>query len=107
MALAVEQRGEIAVIDARVCGRGNRGLGMIGDAEACGLQHRDVVRAIAGRERFLGRKAEALAQLDQRRELGVAPEYRLGDPAGELAVLDDQRVATVLAETDYPGDAAG
>ncbi len=52
-------------------------------------------------------KAEALAQLDQGGELRLAPEDRLGDAPGELAVFDDQRVAAMLVEADHRGDAAG
>ena len=75
-------------------------LGMIGDAEAGGLDHREIVRAVAGRERLAGRETEAVAQFEQGGELRLAPEDRLGDAAGELAVLDDQRVAAVLVEAD-------
>ena len=77
VALKIEQRGEVAVVDARVRGFGDLRLGVIGDAEAGRLDHRKIVRAVARRERLLRREAEAIAQLDQRRELGLAAEHRL------------------------------
>ena len=95
------------MIDARMRGFGDLRLGVIGDAEAGRLDHREIVRAVAGRERFVRREAEAVAQFDQRRELRLAPEDRLGDAAGELAAIDDQRIAAVLVEPDQRGDAAG
>ena len=104
VALQIEQRGEIAVVDARMRGLRDLRLGVIGDTEAGRLDHREIVRAVAGRDGLLRRKAEAVAQFDQRRELGLAPEDRLCDTAGELAVLDDQRVAAVLVEADHRGD---
>ena len=86
VALQIEQRREVAVVDARMRGRGDLRLGVIGDAEAGRLDHREIVGAVAGRERLVRREAEALAQFEQRGELRLAPEDRLGDAAGELAV---------------------
>ena len=51
IALRIEQRGEIAVVDPRRGGCGDRGLGVIGDAEAGGLDHAEIVGAVAGRQR--------------------------------------------------------
>ena len=95
------------MIDARVRGRGDLRLGVIGDTEAGRLDHREIVRAVAGRERFVRREAEPFAQFDQGGELRLAAEDRLGDAAGELAAVDDQRVAAMLVEADHRGDAAG
>src|SRR5215217_3807177 len=107
ISLAVEQGGEIAVIDARVCGSSDLRLGVIGNAEAGGLQHRKIVRAVARGECVLYGEAVAIAQLGQGGELRLPAEDRLLDAARELTVFDDQRVAAVLIEPDHRGDAAG
>ena len=95
------------MVDARMRGRGDLRLGMIGDTEACRLDHREVIRAVAGRERFVRREAEAVAQFDQRRALRLPAEDRLGDAAGEPFALGDQRIGAMLVETDHRGNAAG
>ena len=83
-------------------------LGVVGDAEARRLDHGDVVGAVAGDERLVRREAESRAQFDQRRELRLAPEDRLGHLAGQLAVgVDQQRIGAVLVEADHRGDALG
>ena len=67
------------MVDARRRPRRHRRLGVIGDAEAGGLDHGEIVGAVADRQRVDGGEAEGLAQLQQRRELGVAAEDRLLD----------------------------
>src|SRR3954454_3828590 len=62
--LAVEQRGEVAVIDARVRGSRDLRLGVIGNAKAGGFDHSQVIRAVADRKGVGGREAKALAQFD-------------------------------------------
>ena len=47
VSLHVKQRGEIAMVDARMRGRRDRGLGVIGDAEARRLDHGEIVGAVA------------------------------------------------------------
>ena len=88
VALRIQQRGEIAVVDPRGGRGGDRGLGVIGDAEAGCLDHAEIVGAVADHQRVDVVEIEGFAQLDQRRELGCAAEDRLGDLAGQFAVLD-------------------
>ena len=60
IALRVKQRRQIAVVDARGGGLRHRGLGVVGDAEAGGFDHRDVVGAVADRHAFLPAQARAV-----------------------------------------------
>ena len=50
---------------------------------------------------------EALGEINQRRELGLAAQNRLGDFAGEFTVLDQQGVGTVLVKADLLRDLLG
>ena len=105
IALRVEQRRQIAVVDARGGGLRHRGLAVVGDAEAGGLDHRDVVGAVADRHRFFRRKPEPLSQLPQRVELGLPAEDRLGDPSRELGIaVHQQDVGAILVEADHCAD---
>ena len=72
-------------------GGGDHRLGVVGDAEAGARDHVEIVGAVADRQ-GLASRSKACA-LDQGRELGVAAEDRLGDPAGQLAVRDQSRLA--------------
>ena len=49
--LRIQQRGEVAVVDPRRGGGGDRGLGVIGDAEAGLLDHAEIVGAVADHQR--------------------------------------------------------
>jgi hypothetical protein len=60
------------VVDPRRGGGGDRGLGVVGDAEAGGLDHAEVVRAVADHQRVDLVEVERFAQFDQRGELGGA-----------------------------------
>ena len=80
---------------------------MVGDAEAGGLDHAEIVGAVADHQRVEIVEIERLAQLDQRRQLGVAPEDRLSDLAGELAVLHQQGIGAVFLKADQRGDRFG
>src|SRR5439155_21559060 len=113
IALEIEQRVKIAVIDAGVRARGDLRLGPIGDAEARGLEHGEIVAAVADRKRVLALRPEPLRKLDQRRALRVPPEDRLLD-AGDAAGLDGEPVGAMFLKADHrrdrtgePGEAAG
>ena len=105
--LRVEQGGEVAMIDPRLRGGGDRGLGVISDAEACGLQHGEIVGAVADGQRFLRRELVRDRQFLERGELGGLAQNRLGDPSGEASALDQQGVGAVLVEADGLADARG
>ena len=53
IALRIEQRGEIAEVDARVGGGRDGRLGVEGDAEARFAEHGEIVRAVADRHRLV------------------------------------------------------
>jgi len=84
VALRIEKRGEIAVVDPGAGGGGHHGLGAVGDAEAGGLDHAEVVGAVADHQGVDGVDIERLAQFKQRREFRFAPDDRLGNKAGEF-----------------------
>ena len=55
-----------------------------------------------------GARPQLLPELDQRGELGLAPDDRLGHLAGQPAVaIEQERVGAVLVEADHGGDAPG
>ena len=74
------------MVDPRGGRCGDRRLGVVGDAEAGCLDHRDSLAPSPTASVSIVVETEGLAQLDQRGELGVAAEDRLGDLAGQLAV---------------------
>src|SRR3979411_802899 len=79
--LRIEQCGEVAVIDPRRrCGGAPR-FGGAGDAEAGGLDHVEIVGAVADRQRVDVVEIEGFAQLDQSCELGAAAQARAVDLA--------------------------
>ncbi len=81
VALGVEQSRQIVMLDPRGGGGGRGRLGAIGDAEARGLDHRDVVGAVADRQR-IGRVDPALGRrVEQGGTLGPRPDDRLADRA--------------------------
>ena len=98
--LRIQQRGEVAVIDPHRCRGGDRGLGVVGDAEAGVLDHAEIVGAVADHEGVEVVEIEGLAQLDQGGELGGAAEDRLGDLAGQFAILDPELIGAVLLKSD-------
>src|SRR3954454_1167453 len=107
VALQVEERGEVAVVDHGVGGGSDRGLGAERHADAGLAEHREIVCPVADRHGGLTAKAETVAQRDKGLALRLASEDRLLDPAGEPLVCDDEPVRAVLVEADHPGDRAG
>jgi tRNA dimethylallyltransferase len=105
--LRVEERGEVGVVDARVRAGCDLRLGAVGDAKAGGLQHREVVGAVADGQRIAKRKAHSGGDVPQGAELGVMAEDRLDDFAGQLAVNDRELVGAVLVGANPRRDRAG
>lgn len=105
--LQIEQRRQVAMVDAGVGGFGDDGFGVEGDAEARCLDHAEIVRAIADGHGFMGLQAQFVAQLQQRLDFCLASEDRFSDPAGELAVGDGQFVGLIGVEADCMGDTLG
>ena len=95
------------MVHPRLGGGGHRRLGAISDAEARFLQHGEIVGAVADGHGFMWREAAGGGQLLQHRELGRLAEDRLGDAAGEFAVLDQQNVGVVFLKADGLADARG
>jgi hypothetical protein len=65
----------------------------------------EIVGAVADHQGFVPVKAELVAQLLQRLELGIAAQYRFRHDAGKAPVVsDDEAVAAVLVEPDLRRD---
>src|ERR1700758_3482255 len=88
IALRVKKRGEVAVVDAGAGRLAQRRLAMKGDAEPARLDHRNVVGAVAHRERLFTAKTKARPQRQQCVALGFAAQHWLrhfaGEPAGAV-----------------------
>ena len=69
------------------------------------MQHREIVGAVADRERGGGVETELRRERRERGELRVAPEDGLFHPACELAILDNEPIGAMLVEADQLGDA--
>src|ERR1700753_340578 len=80
VSLRVQQRRKVAVIDAYMGGRRDGGLGVVGDAEARGLDHTEIIGAVADHQGIEVVEIESLAQFDQGGELGGAAPDRLREP---------------------------
>ena len=88
------------MVDAGPRDGGDGRLGVVGDAEAGLLDHAEIVGAVADHQGVEIVEVEGLAQLDQGGELGGAAEDRLGDLAGQLAVLDLELVGATFLKSD-------
>jgi hypothetical protein len=84
-------------------GRDDR-LGAVGDAQARGLDHRQVVGAVADRQRVGRGQAEGGGFLSQRGQLGFLTQDRLADRARQPASFLDQGVGAVQVEARRFGD---
>ena len=107
IALRIEQRGQISMIQPRMGCCGNRRLGMIGDAQSSHTQHVEIVGTIARGQRREFWQSKLLTQRKQADALGLAAEDRLGNASGKCAILDNQFVGAIHIEPDHCGNAAG
>jgi hypothetical protein len=107
VSLRVEQRGEIAVIDPRCGGGGDRRLGVVGHAQSGMFDHVEVVGAIADRKRVDVVEVEGFEQVDEGCKFRGAAEHRLRHFAGQLAVANDEPIGAVLLKSDHIGHNAG
>ena len=105
--LRIQERGEVAVVDPGRCGCRDRRLGVVGDAEAGGLDHAEIVGAVAGHQRVDLVEIGGLAQFDQGGEFRGAAKDRLANHARQLFVLDQQLIGAVLLESDRGRHRAG
>ena len=86
IALGVEEAGQIGMVETPARGGGDRGFGAKGDAEAGGGQHRQIVGAVADRDRLSAGAMPVLGgERQQRLPFGLAGHDRRQHPAGEPA----------------------
>jgi len=62
--------------------RGDDRFGVVGDAEAGGLQHGQIIGAVTHRKSGFQFYAAVFRQLVERRQFGILVQNRLGDLAG-------------------------
>ncbi len=105
--LREEQRPEIGEIDARPGGGGDDRLGVEGDAEAGGEQHRQIVRPVAHRERCAKGKAGSGGELLECRKLGIAIEDRLLHGAAQDMFVVDEHVGAMDMKAEPSRDPVG
>ena len=84
------------MVDPRRRGGGDRGLGVVGDAETCVLDHVEIVGAVADRQRIDVVEVEGFGELDQGGEFGGAAKDWLFHLAGQFAVANHQFIGAVF-----------
>src|SRR5579871_406671 len=105
IALRVQERGEIAIVDARGGSLCDQRFGPECDAEAGLTDHFQVISAVACDQGLVAGKAELAAQFPERLKLGVTPQHRLLDLTQKAPVIpDEEAVAAVLVKADQRRD---
>jgi len=107
VALQIEQSGKVPMCDAGFGGGRHQGLCMIGDAEPGAFDHVEIVGSIAYRQRIGQGKPKADNAFLQCAELGLPPENRLRDLAGEQFPIVEEAIALLLLETGILRHARG
>ena len=107
IALEIEQRREIGVSDDRIGERRDPRFAAIGDPEAGGLDHRDVVRAVADRQGLAGRKPHFGTSIEQRRPLGRGIDDRGRNTAAEAVADEREAVGPHGVESETLGHRLG
>ncbi len=103
----IEQGGEIAKTNDVLRLRFDGGFGVVGDAEATGLQHGEVVRAVADGDGLFERDAEGGGMTFERGFLGLFAEDGELHRAGEAAVFGEENIGLVFVETGALLDGVG
>src|SRR3546814_7979685 len=101
VALQVEQRRQVGMVDADRCARRDARLRPPLHAEAGAQQHRQVVGAVANRDRTGGRDAEPVRCLQQGLDLSILVEDGFADAPGPTAIRDPDRKSTSPNSSDY------
>ncbi len=107
VALGVKQGRQIGVVDAPARHRGDRRLGAEGDTEPGGLQHWQVVGAVADGERRRSRHSALRGQCHQRVAFGLAGDDRCLDRSGNPSVGDIEPIGNDPVEPELRGDPVG
>lgn len=102
-----KQSGQIAEFDAGARALGHHRLGVIGDAESGAPDHRKIVGAVAHRKGFLEAEPKPRGLDFKRFELGLAPQDRIADLAGERRAVIYERVGLLFVEPGGLGHARG
>jgi len=105
--LRVEEAGQIGVVEAHRRGGGNERFGAKSDTEAGGIQHRQIVGAVADRHRGAGRDAEFGGEREQRLPLGVAGDDRRQHTASQPLPDNLKSIGDDPVDTQSGGDAIG
>lgn len=87
--------------------RGDDGFGVIGDTEAGGADHGDVIGAVADGDAGAELDAAGGGDVLQSGEFGIAVEDGFGDGAGEEGAVIEQDIGAMLIKAEGGGDAFG
>ena len=104
VSLQIEQRGQVAVIDAERHGLLHFRLGVERHAHAGGLQHGNVVGAVADGDGIGGGQAVHQAEMLEGRKLGLLAENGFRHLARELAIFNDEVVGLIGVKADAGRD---
>jgi len=95
------------MVDLGVRLGGDHGLCAIGQAEARGFDHGQVVGAVADGGGLGEVDAQPIGLRDEGGEFGLTTQDGVPDRAGEMTVFNDESVGPVLVEPGLDGDPAG
>src|SRR5262245_57211463 len=105
IALQIEERSEIAVLDPGRRGGGDDRLGAKGNAKPSGSEHGQIVGTVAEGQRVAAIELQLAREAFEARELGLAAEDGLAHAAGKFPVDDLERIGLLTIEFEPGGDA--
>jgi tRNA dimethylallyltransferase len=107
VSLRVEEAGQIGVVETPASRDGNDRFRAKGDTEAGGAEHRQIVGAVANRDRFGGRDAELGRERQQCLPLGLPGDDRRQHPAGQPVFGNFQSVGDDPVKAECGANAIG
>lgn len=105
--MRVEKGGQVRVLDPPGRGGGNRGLGVEGDTEAGGLQHRQIVGAVADGKRLAARYSSLRRQGEQGPAFRFPGHDRRPHGAGDLSAGQVEMIGNHPVEAEFAGHPIG
>src|SRR6056297_3990452 len=95
IALQIEQRAQVAMIDADIALSRHRWFGMKRDTRACKAKHPQIVRPVANGDHIGSRQVKPRGDVLQRLYLRLAAKDGPGHIAGQQAIRDQQSICLV------------
>ena len=108
IALRIQQRGEVAVVDPRRGRGGDRRLGVVGDAEPGGFDHAEIVGAVADRPACRSSSRSKISR-SSISVASLAARPRIGSVTSPVSLpsCDHQFIGAVFLKSDHCGDRVG